>query len=755
VKYFKFQLALLFLVSSHLALSQYIGVITDRTTQQPISEVHVVVVGSSFGTSSDSSGRFYLDVKRIDSVRVRVSAVGYSTIERMLRKDVENRIELTTSVILLNNDVTITAQRSEQLSFDVALSTTTISSLQLKEYEARSTPEALMNQTGVWVQKTNHGGGSPIVRGLVGNQVLLLVDGIRLNNATYRYGPNQYLSTIDPQLIDRMEVNRGSGSVLYGSDALGGVVQIISKSPTFSPRGVKIKGELITKWMSAGMEKSIRPELEVQGKNVTFLGGLSIRSYGDVLAGGNLGFLRPTGYDERSADAKVLMRNKRGDVFTTAFQQTTQQHVPRYDQVVQGGFRLYEFEPQTRQLTYARWEHATQSPWIQSLRLTASLHRSVEGTISQKNNSVDLKTQNDEVSTIGLIAEIQSQLRSHWRMQSGAEYYRDDVSSKAVVLNTTTNVETKQRGSYANGSTSMNWAIYNNHQYEWKRFQFLAGARWNTVMVKVVDNLFGDQQINPQAFIGNAGVMYSISPRLRMMGNMNTGFRAPNVDDMSKFGTLEANVFEIPASGLSPERSSNLEVGFKYKAPKLSWTFTAYQTNLTNLIDRVPATYLGSPTFDGRTVYQKKNVGEALVQGLEADVEVLVLPSLTLNGNVTYTHGQNETKNEPMRRIPPLFGKLGIRYLHPSGFWMRAEWTVADSQSRLAAGDKSDVRIAVRLVNQQMPGWDIFSMYAGYSYKLVGVQVSAQNIFDKAYRVYASGIDGYGRCFTASVRVRF
>ncbi|MFN7492139.1 MAG: TonB-dependent receptor [Cyclobacteriaceae bacterium] len=755
MKYFKFQLALLFLVSSHLALSQYMGVITDRTTQQPISEVHVVVVGSSIGTSSDSSGRFYLDVKRIDSVRVRVSAVGYSTIERMLRKDVENRIELTTSVILLNNDVTITAQRSERLSFDVALSTTTISSLQLKEYEARTTPEALMNQTGVWVQKTNHGGGSPIVRGLVGNQVLLLVDGIRLNNATYRYGPNQYLSTIDPQLIDRMEVNRGSGSVLYGSDALGGVVQIISKSPTFSSGGVNIRGELSTKWMSAGMEKSIRPELEVQCRNITFLGGLSLRSYGDVLAGGNLGFLRPTGYDERSADAKLLMRTKRGDVFTTAFQQTTQQHVPRFDQVVQGGFRLYEFEPQARQLTYAKWEHATQSPWIQSLRITASLHRSVEGTISQKNNSVDLKTQNDEVNTIGLIAEIQSQLRSHWRMQSGAEYYRDDVSSTAVVLNTTTNLETKQRGSYANGSTSMNWAIYNNHQYEWKRFQFLAGARWNTVVVQVVDNVFGDQQINPQAFIGNAGVMYSISPRLRMMGNMNTGFRAPNVDDMSKFGTLEANVFEIPASGLSPERSTNVELGFKYKSPKISWTFTAYQTKLTDLIDRVPATYLGSPTFDGRTVYQKKNVGEALVQGFEADVEMQVLPSLTLNGNVTYTHGQNQTKNEPMRRIPPLFCKLGIRYSHPSGFWMRAEWTIADSQSRLAAGDKSDVRIAVRLINQQMPGWDIFSMYAGYTYKFVGVQVSAQNIFDKAYRVYASGIDGYGRCFTASVRVRF
>ncbi|NOS94765.1 MAG: TonB-dependent receptor [Cyclobacteriaceae bacterium] len=741
--------------SSHLALSQFSGVVVNQITQQPISDVHLVVIGTSIGTSTDLSGQYNLEMSRTDSIRVRISAIGFATAERTLSKGSNSRIELAASSILLNNEVTITAQRSERLSFDVALATTTISSLQLKEYGARSTPEALMNQTGVWVQKTNHGGGSPIVRGLIGNQILLLVDGIRLNNATYRYGPNQYLSTIDPQLIERIEVNRGSGSVLYGSDALGGVVQLLSRTPSFSTDGLKVRGEVSTKWMSAGMEKSLRPELEFQGKNVAFLGGVSFRSFGDVLAGGTLGFLRPSGYEERSADAKLLVRNKLGDVFTAAFQQTTQQQVPRYDQVVQGGFKTYEFEPQIRQLAYIRWEHAMRNPWVQALRITTSLNRSIEGTVSQKNNSDDLKKQNDEVNTVGLIAEIHSNPIAQWHAQSGVEYYRDHVSSNAVVFNTSNNTETQQRGSYADGSVSSNWAVFTNHQLEWKRFQFLAGARWNAVEVKVMDKIFGDQQINPQALIGNAGVMFSVNPRLRVMGNMNTGFRAPNVDDMSKFGTLEANVFEIPSGGLSPERSTSVEVGFKYKAPRLSWTITTYQTKLSDLIDRVPSTYLGSNIFDSRTVYQKKNVGEALVQGFEADVEMQVLSSLTLNGNITYTHGQNETKNEPMRRIPPMFGKLGIRYSHSSGFWMRAEWAMAASQSRLAAGDKSDVRIAIRLVNGEMPAWDIFGVYAGYSYKFVGVQISAQNIFDKAYRVYASGVDGYGRCFTASIRVRF
>ncbi len=750
----KFFSTILFLFCTQLAFSQFKGVIIDQTTRQPLADVHVAVINSSLGTITDKEGKFVLDNSSSDFLRLLISAIGYSTIEHVARREKESTIELNPSAILLNNAVTITAQRSERLSFDVAQSTSTISATQLAELTPRSTPEALMNETGVWVQKTNHGGGSPIIRGLVGNQVLLVVDGIRLNNATYRYGPNQYLSTIDPGLIDRIEVNRGSGSVLYGSDALGGVVHVISATPSFRPIGLQVGGRIQTKWMSAGMEQSIRPEIELRGQRIAFLGGFSARNFGDVVAGGNLGVLNPTRYDERSGDAKLLIRTGAQGVLTAAFQQTTQNHVPRYDQVVQGGFSLFEFEPQTRQLSYLRWESSAKSPWLRSFRLTGSINRSIEGTISQKNNSTEIKKQLDEVNTFGAIAEVQSNPITNWHIQSGIEFYSDKVNSSANVLNTTTNSETAQRGSYADGSTISNLAIFTNHQLDWRKFQFSAGGRFNNVTVSVVDNVFGNQQINPSAFVGNAGVMYKINTKWRVIGTLNTGFRAPNVDDMSKFGTLEANVFEIPSGSLSPERSLNIETGFKYNSPKLSWTINAYQTKLTDMIDRVTASYNGSTTFDGRTVYQKQNVGEALVKGVEADIEALVVKSLTVFGNVTYTHGENVTKKEPMRRIPPMFGRVGFRYTHRSGIWIRAEWAMAGKQDRLAAGDKSDVRINVRLIDGVMPAWDIVNLYAGYSFKFVSVQISAQNIFDQAYRIYASGIDGYGRCMTASLSVK-
>lgn len=752
----KVSASFVFILFSCLCFGQsFHGIVRDKNNQEPIADVHIALRNSANGTITDKGGNFSLGKLQNDSVEVQISAIGYTSIVKKLSVNgSEQVIELTPSVIQLNNAVTVTALRSERLAFDVSQSVTSLSYNQVKQLAPRSTPEALMSETGIWVQKTNHGGGSPIIRGLVGNQVLMMVDGIRLNNATYRYGPNQYLSTVDPGMVERIEVTRGAGSVLYGSDALGGVIQVISRAPSFRWDGLHIGGSATGKWMSGGMEQSARGEVEVSDKRVAFLGGFSARIFGDIVAGGTLGTLTPTGYTERSGDAKLLFRTGANGILTAAFQQLTQADVPRYDQVVQGGFSVYNFEPQTRQLSYLKFETATKSKWVQSIRLTASLNRSIEGLTSQKTNATDSKKQSDEVTTMGWMAELTSNPKTNWHAQSGIDYYADNVSSNAKLTNAITQSETSQRGSYADGATVSNLAIYTNHQIDFNKFQLSAGGRFNSVKVSVSDDVFGNQSINPFALVGNAGVLYKLHPHLRTTVGINTGFRAPNVDDMSKFGTVEANVFEIPSAGLSPERSLNIEGGFKYSSPRLSWTVTAYQTKLSQLIDRVPATYNDLPTFDNRTVYQKQNVGEAMIQGLEADAEFSV-SSLKIFSNITYTYGENETKKEPMRRIPPLFGKVGTHYVHPSGVWVRAEWVMAGKQDRLAAGDKSDARIKIRLIDDTMPGWDIVNLYAGYSYRLMSVQLSVQNIFDKAYRVYASGVDGYGRCMTASMNLKF
>jgi outer membrane receptor protein involved in Fe transport len=740
-----------FLLLSNLLAAQIIqGTIVDQKTNLPIPDVHVRWV-NSLGTISNAQGKF--ELRRVNGINtIRVSAIGYTTHEEIIGDD-SIRIALEPSALMLNQGITITAQRQEDLTVDVPQSVTVVTHEQLLQNAPRTTPEALMNQSGIWVQKTNHGGGSPIIRGLVGNQVLLLVDGIRLNNSTYRYGPNQYLNTIDPGVIERMEAIRGSGSVLYGSDALGGVVQVISKVPSFSLEKTNVSANIIAKWMSQDMEQSGRAEVEIGSKRIAFLGGFSERNFGELVAGGELGTLSPTGYHERAADAKMLVRTGSSGMLTAAFQQVTQSDVPRYDQVTQGGFSMYTFDPQLRQLSYLRWEIFSNNRLAQSIRITGSYNRSVEGTLSQKTNSPTIKNQRDEVNTAGFIAEIISKPTSQWNAQSGIEYYFDNVGSTATELNTTTQAETSVRGSYADGSTLSNLAIFTNHQFDWRKFQFTSGLRFNTVTGTVEDATFGNQKINPSAWVGNLGVIYKISPRLRAIFSGNTGFRAPNVDDMSKFGAVEATVFEIPSSELAPEKSFTLETGFKFNGKKYSGALTAYRTQLSDLIDRVPATYQGSSIYDGKNVYQKQNVGEALVKGVEVEGEISLFSTLSAYGNLTYTYGDNKTKQEPMRRIPPLFGRLGLQYRNSSGWWLKGELAMAGEQDRLAAGDLSDVRISSRLVDGVMPGWNCLTLYAGYQYKSVRIQTSFINLLDKAYRIYASGVDEYGRCVNVMLMV--
>ncbi len=728
------------------------GTIVDQKTNFPIPDAHLQLVNTSLGAISDHQGKFELNL--IEGANaIRVSAIGYSMLEVTVGEQELFHIMLEPSTLMLNQAITITAQRQQDLTADVPQSVTVISHEQLLQNAPRTTPEALMNQSGIWVQKTNHGGGSPIIRGLVGNQVLLLVDGIRMNNSTYRYGPNQYLNTIDPMLIDRIEAIRGSGSVLYGSDALGGVVQVLSKTPTFSSNKTSVSGSLIGKLINKNMETSGRAELKIRGKRIAFQSGFSERNFGELVAGGNLGTLSPSGYSERAFDAKLITRIGSSGILTSAYQQLTQSNVPRYDQVSQGGYNIYAFDPQRRQLGYLRWETFSENRWIQSIRITGSFNRTEEGIISQKTNSGITKTQRDEVSTTGFVAEVISQPASFWKTQSGIEYYFDNVGSEASEVNNVTQTETSVRGSYTDGSTLANFAVYNNHQVEWEKFKFSAGIRFNAITVSVEDPSFGNQIINPAAWVGNLGMMYKLTPSIRVILTGNTGFRAPNVDDMSKFGAVEATVFEIPSANLAPEKSKTIETGFKFNGKKYSGSITAYQTTLSDLIDRVASTYEGSDIQEGKKVYQKQNVGEAFLKGMEAEGEVSILSAMSIYGSLTYTHGENKTKHEPMRRIPPLFGRLGLHYRNNSGWWLKGELAMAGKQDRLANGDKSDIRISSRLVDGVMPGWSCINLFAGYHYKSIRIQVGLQNLLDKAYRIYASGVDEYGRSLNAMLIV--
>lgn len=750
----KYFVSFLFVVFPLLVFAQGIqGRIVDQETNEPLPGITIALPHTAWGTLSDSDGRFRIDGLPAGEYGLRISAVGYESVFQKVQVPASEELTVTLvkAVVLLNNEINVTAQRFDNPTFESPQPVTVLSRKYIRQTAPRTTPELLMGTTGVFVQKTNHGGGSPIMRGLMGNQVLLLMDGIRLNNAGYRYGPNQYLATVDPLLLERVEVTRGAGSVLYGSDALGGVIQLISKTPGFASGKPTVSANGYGKWMSAGMELTGRGEVELRTDKIAFIGGFSAKNFGDLLAGGDLGFQRPSAYQERAGDAKLLIKTSATSVLSASYQHLYQYDVPIYYRLAQDNYLKYSFVPQARTLGYVRWEKSAENKWFQSVRVTASLNRSVEGLITQRNKALSFNRNKDVIDTWGAMAEIHSQPETFWQVHSGVEYYRDKVSSRLATVDVQTGNETAKRGNFADGSVMDNLALYTSHVLDFPKFQITGGVRYNAISLHIKDETLDNPTIRPGAWVGHLSATYKIHPNHHLILGANTGFRSPNLDDVSKLGNVEANVFETPNANLSPEKTFTIEGGYKFRSQWFSGSVLAYHTNLTNQIVRVKSSFNGDTLYQGIRVYTKTNSSESLLYGGEAEAEVKIVSSLVAFGSATYTYGQDESKKEPMRRIPPLFGRAGVRVSF-KGFQGRAEYVFAGKQDRLADGDKSDVRISSRLVNNATPAWNVVNVYAGYTFRKLEFNLGLQNLLDQEYRMHGSGVDGVGRSLWIAIR---
>lgn len=742
---------LLVLWSGTAAFSQTItGTVTDAQTGKPLRYANVSLSGTLRGSASNGNGTFTISDVPPGEYTLRVNQVGYGLLEQpvIVSADAETTVllALQPAVIQLNKVVVVTAQRAAQKQFERPEAIAVLTQDRLLQNAPRSTPEALIGTTGVFMQKTNHGGGSPFIRGLTGQQTLILIDGIRLNNATFRSGPNQYLNTIDPQSIEQIEVVRGAGSVQYGSDALGGVVQLLTKEPQFSGVGSRFSGSVYGKYMSAGMEKSGRVEAGFSGANVAVLGGFALRDFGDLVAGGNIGTQKPTGYQQLSGDIKAKFRLGNRHLFTAAYQLVNQDEVPQYFQIQLEDYQYNYFDPQQRQLTYARLESFYDNKWIQHVQLTGSLQQFREGRSLKKNNSPTERNERDETDTWGATLLVHSAPTANWSFHSGVEWYADHVSSRRTDVDLETGEAAPKRGLYPDGSTAQNIAVFSLHTLTVNKLTLSAGGRFNAFNITVKENVLGESTIRPSTLVGNLAASYAVHPNHRLVASVSSAFRAPNVDDLGTLGIVDGR-YETPNTSLSPEKSLSMEVGVKSRTERFAGSLAVYRNNLTNIIGRVRQ---GTDSVQGYPLYLKENIAEAYIQGVEADVEVQLADKLAAYANLTYTYGQNKSADEPFRRIPPLHGRVALQY-QQQAIRARVEWLVAGKQDRLAQGDVDDIRIP----DGGTPGWHLFNVNAGYFHRHFILSAELHNIFNEAYKTHGSGIYGYGRSAWISAKIQF
>lgn len=664
--------------------------------------------------------------------------------------------------------IIVTATRSDQVPLrESPVAAAVDTATEADRAEGRIAVDLLRSATGVYVQQTSAGQGAVILRGLVGNQVLYLVDGIPLNNGTYRDGPGQYLATIDPGSIDRFEIIRGPASVLYGSDAQGGVVNVLTRPhPTRLGWGFGASGQA----RSGNVGGRLRVSTGYGSGRLRVAVGASLAQAGDLRAGGEVGAQHPTGFNTLGLEARAEWTLGARHQLTLAAQHFAMDTVPRYDRYVDfrapapGPDARYELTPQWRQLAYARHTWQPGTPVLRSLTTTLSLAVQREGLLRQRlrNGAPEPATTytRDDVFTPGVSVVGESRIAAGSRaiaLTWGGEVYHDRLYSHGEITNLVTGDVTPlvrqtatgpiATGRFPTGATMVrSGAFLEASTRLLPRLHVSAGGRWSGFRTEAeVGTEFGGAVENTAAALtGQGGVVFTATQVLDVVARLAQGFRAPNLYDVTNIGAVPDGVV-IPNPDARPERSLSYEAGARLHAGRTAFTLTAYRTLIHDFIDRVPATFNGDTLLGGERVFQGRNVGEARVWGLEAEA-AHALGALDGEATLLYTYGQQtlgDGTSEPMAKIPPLAGTARVRWLGPAArWWVAYQLTWAAKQDRLSSRDLSDSRIQ----EGGTPGFAVHSLLASIAVTPgLSASLGLENLTNRLYRTHASGVDAPAR----------
>ena len=608
----------------------------------------------------------------------------------------------------------------------------------------RTVPEMLSYETGVMVQKTNHGGGSPSLRGLHGNQTLMMVDGVRLNNSIFRYGPNQYLNTVDAFAVDQLDVLFGSGSIQYGSDAMGGVIAAKFHEPEFVKCNQWVP-KVFFRTTTGNQEYSMRSSVDRCFGQNAITAGITMRQFGDVLAGGDLKYQRPSGYKEFDVDVKFVHKDKMGK-WVAAHQSNNQFDVPIFHRVALENYKFYNTTLQARTLSYLKRSLVFSGKLFDEIELMVGRQNQHEHREFQKNNSNLLRTERDSVNTYFFTTKFYGKLHNRWQWVLGTDFYFDKVNSARTDADVAMGTLKQIRGLYPNGSTQMQNSAFGYITKTGDRGLVRLGGRYNYTQITLQTLETGNVQYQKGAFVADGAGSLKVTKKLHLYGNVGTGFRSPNIDDMGTLGIVDFR-FETPQYGLLPEYSFNKELGLKYKSAKSQFNVCVFHNAMSGLISRIKA---GSDSMQGYPVYQKQNVGSSLIYGAELDWKHEWGGHWVFGGGGSLIVGNNITGNEPMRRIPPAMCNAVLRYKLNGSVSFSMNIIGARAQLRLAKGDIQDNRIGPA----GTPGYFTGDLRCEMNFKRATVDIAILNLRNQRYKTHGSGIYGMGRAVQLFIGIK-
>jgi hemoglobin/transferrin/lactoferrin receptor protein len=654
--------------------------------------------------------------------------------------------------------------RSPERAFHTARAVQVITAEDIWRRGARTLPEALMEEAGIFVQQTNYASGAPIIRGLIGKNILILLNGVKVNTATYRFGPLQYLSTIDVAMVERIEIVRGVASVL-GGEALAGIINIITtRGPTGGPSlGARVSSRIST--ADGGFIG--HAEGSGHGEKYRFMAGGTHRTFGDLEGGrGTPG--QKAGYGERAFNLTFDFFHTPRQTLSLGYVDLRQSDVPRPDRIVDGTDIFFTYEPQQLQLLSLGYQDVTDRKLADSLQVTGFWNRQTEGSQEVRTATPTRQTElSDQQNVLGFSVEASVFPREGHRVVYGIDYAGQKIRSSGRDINFATQAVTPRRGNWTDGARYRSLGIYIQDRFTIRgRFTLTVGGRYGRFSSAGRENTpvgVLDIQSNQSGFTGALNSVFHVTPRVNLVGSVSRGFRAPNLDDVSVFSDRGAAGIEVPNPTVRPERIVTFEGGVKFDGASFEGSAFYYASSLTDLLVRAAGTVNGLPFFDLNRdairgpgeplVLQRQNVGEARIHGQEVSGRWRPDPSVTLFGSYTRTVGDDETADVPLARIPPGFGTAGLRWSGAAKGrpWVEGVYVFAAAQTRLNPTDITDSRIGPTGTK----GFNVFHMRGGASFGRLRLRVGLENLTDQLYKFHGSGIFRPGRQLVFGAEYRF
>lgn len=639
----------------------------------------------------------------------------------------------------------------------------------------RSIPEAMKYVPGVMIQKTGHGQGSPYIRGFTGFRTLFLIDGIRLNNSVFRDGPNQYSNTVDPYSISNMEIIKGPSSVLYGSDAIGGTINLLSRGNDKTDPGFNLHPSFYYRFSDA--ESSHSGHFELSGNYADkfgFLVGVSYKDFGDLEGGESVGVQKKTGYTDFDINFKADYALTDDSKITIAHQHVDIDDAWRSHKTIYGiswhgttvGNEKKRVLDQTRDLSYIKYEGENFDTFFDNLNLTFSYQQQEEERFRIKADDRSDR-QGFELNTVGFNLEMQT-MTNYGNWTYGLQYYVDHVDSFNKKYNADGSIRSVEiQGPVADDSSYDLFDVFiQNEVALTPSLEMIVGGRYTYAAVdanQIKDPVTGDKISYSNDWHNLSGSIrflyhFDEAQHWNMFTGVSQGFRAPNLSDLTRLDTARTDEIETAALDLDPEQFISYEIGLKTDYDNWSVQLAYFYTDIEDMIIRTPTGRI----VGGDKEVTKKNAGNGFIHGIEFGGFYRFHPQWKTFASVSWTEGHVDTfptstakaNEEPIDRMMPLTANLGLRWGSlAKDLWVEGLVTIAEGQNRLSTRDKGDTQ---RIPPGGTPGYTVYNLRGGWAInQYAEITLALDNLTDKDYRIHGSGVNEAGRNFILGFGLQF